>query len=1053
MLVYIYRIRLLLLSISITMRKFDIITLNLKLTLISLFISLLAEAVPTITTSVTSISGFSYNVGNGPSTQQSITVSGSSLTNDITVTPPTNYEISTTSGASFQSTAITLAHAGGVVGLTNIYIRLKAGLSVDTYNNENIVCASTGATTVNVVCYGQVNPSIITAGGGGTFCQTNNVSLTSTGVGVTDYSWTGPNGYTSTSQNPTLTGVTPAMSGTYTVTGTTLSSTNLITNGNFEAGNTGFTSSYTYFVGPKPPNMSEGKYAIANSPQTPHSAFANCGDHTTGTGQQMVINGATVAGVAVWSQTVAVQPGQDYIFTYWVQSVNSTNPSILQLSVNGVLAGSPYTVTSTTCTWQKFQYNASAGASTTLTLQLVNQNTIASGNDFSLDDISFNVVLRDTKTVDITVNPSMPVSVSIAASANPVTSGSSVLYTATPTNGGSSPSYQWKVNGVNAGTNSSTFNYTPSNGESITCVVTSNETCATNNPATSNAIAMTVNAPTNFWKGTIDTDWAKGGNWTTGSVPASGEDVVFATVANYGSAAVNDLLLDADRTIGSLINATTYKVIIPVSTSLIVNNTITTDGNPNRIYIASSSSSPNGSLTFHNPSGSPVYATVEMYCKASWNLSNAINSKYKWQYFGVPIQSLTASPTFDGAYVRAYVETGTSIYNHWVSLSNSSIITPFYGYEICHAAAKKYVLQGALINSNFSSGQLAYSAGALYPGQHVLANPYTAAIDISTINFGSQMEAAVYLYNTGTYNEWLGNSGETIVGDGPGQYNVSPFRLGALGDIPSQIPSMQGFLVKAMSNSSNATVSITYNTAAVKNTTQQRIAAINRVSNMNQPIYPYLRIEVSGKRFKDRIWLVSCDSCSKAYDNGFDGRKLLGSLDIPQLFALENTDTYQVDAVNNIDNTLIGFRAGEDSVYTIRFNHQNLSLLYSNVYFTDLKENKTLNISLGHTDYQFKANNKSSENRFKISSTNINKNDMAASNLKIIDSQETILIDNQSTENGQYSIYTPDGKLLEIKSLPSNSIITLQKSFNTGIYLICAKLSNESISQKIVVNK
>ena len=59
----------------------------------------------------------------------------------------------------------------------------------------------------------------------------------------------------------------------------------------------------------------------------------------------------------------------------------------------------------------------------------------------------------------ITVNPNLPVSVSIAASANPVCAGTSVIFTATATNGGASPSYQWKVNNINAGTNSATYTY------------------------------------------------------------------------------------------------------------------------------------------------------------------------------------------------------------------------------------------------------------------------------------------------------------------------------------------------------------------------------------------------------------------------------------------------------------------------------------------------------------------------------------------------------------------------------------------------------------------
>ena len=73
--------------------------------------------------------------GNGASAEQSFTVEGSNLTNNISITPPTNYEISTATGGSFVATnPITLTQSGGTVSTTTIYVRLKAGLSVNTYN-------------------------------------------------------------------------------------------------------------------------------------------------------------------------------------------------------------------------------------------------------------------------------------------------------------------------------------------------------------------------------------------------------------------------------------------------------------------------------------------------------------------------------------------------------------------------------------------------------------------------------------------------------------------------------------------------------------------------------------------------------------------------------------------------------------------------------------------------------------------------------------------------------------------------------------------------------
>ena len=114
---------------------------------------------PLITLSTTSLTSFTYVVGNGPSTEQSFTAEGSNLSANITLTSPTNYEISTTSDAGGTFTAtdpITLSQTGGTVATTTIYVRLKAGLSVGSYDNEDITAASTDADNKTVTCSGSV---------------------------------------------------------------------------------------------------------------------------------------------------------------------------------------------------------------------------------------------------------------------------------------------------------------------------------------------------------------------------------------------------------------------------------------------------------------------------------------------------------------------------------------------------------------------------------------------------------------------------------------------------------------------------------------------------------------------------------------------------------------------------------------------------------------------------------------------------------------------------------------------------------------------------------
>ncbi len=132
-------------------------------------------------------------------------------------------------------------------------------------------------------------------------------------------------------------------------------------------------------------------------------------------------------------------------------------------------AGACTQATGTTTTWRPIMvFSAVAPAS------IVNSNNI-------------------TANVNSSVTPS--VSIALTSGTNPTCSGGSLTFTATPANGGSSPSYQWKVNGSNVGTNSATYNTSAlTNGQIVTCELTSNAACASPATATSNGITLTVNS-------------------------------------------------------------------------------------------------------------------------------------------------------------------------------------------------------------------------------------------------------------------------------------------------------------------------------------------------------------------------------------------------------------------------------------------------------------------------------------------------------------------------------------------------------------------------------
>ena len=93
--------------------------------------------------------------------------------------------------------------------------------------------------------------------------------------------------------------------------------------------------------------------------------------------------------------------------------------------------------------------------------------------------------------VHMVVNPVVTPVIAITTVHDTICSGTMVTYTSAITGGGSSPGYQWLVNGIVAGTGNS-YSYTPVNGDSISCVFTSSATCATSIATLSNTIHMVV---------------------------------------------------------------------------------------------------------------------------------------------------------------------------------------------------------------------------------------------------------------------------------------------------------------------------------------------------------------------------------------------------------------------------------------------------------------------------------------------------------------------------------------------------------------------------------
>ncbi|MFH0895280.1 MAG: gliding motility-associated C-terminal domain-containing protein, partial [Bacteroidota bacterium] len=117
------------------------------------------------------------------------------------------------------------------------------------------------------------------------------------------------------------------------------------------------------------------------------------------------------------------------------------------------------------------------------------------GNGYRVRVVSSTpALIGNDNGINIIVNSTVTPLVTISASpSGAICAGDIVTFTATETGGGTTPTYQWLVNGANAGTNSSVFSSsTFVNGDIVTCILYSSSTCASPDSAISNAIVLIV---------------------------------------------------------------------------------------------------------------------------------------------------------------------------------------------------------------------------------------------------------------------------------------------------------------------------------------------------------------------------------------------------------------------------------------------------------------------------------------------------------------------------------------------------------------------------------
>lgn len=331
-------------------------------------------------------------------------------------------------------------------------------------------CASTSL-TVTECLPPAVTPSVtnVSCNGG----SNGAVALTVSGTGTISYAWTGPSGYSAATRDISglsagvytvvaSNGVGCATTRTVAVTEPSAISVTPSSNAPICVGNTllltssvtGGTTPYSYsWTGPA------GFSSTAANPTITSVTASHAGTYTLVVTDAMGCNRTATTTVALNTSPI-VSLGPDVsICSGGTVTLNAGNP------------GSTYM-------WN-----------TTATTQMI---TVSTPGTYHVSVTNAGgCVGRDTIVIG-SATSSTP-SIAISASDDSICGGTSVTFTASTSNGGSSPAYQWKVNGTVVSAAGSTYTTsTLANNDSVTCTLVSSLPCAIPSVVNSNKITMHV---------------------------------------------------------------------------------------------------------------------------------------------------------------------------------------------------------------------------------------------------------------------------------------------------------------------------------------------------------------------------------------------------------------------------------------------------------------------------------------------------------------------------------------------------------------------------------
>ncbi|MBR6168072.1 MAG: InlB B-repeat-containing protein [Paludibacteraceae bacterium] len=259
-------------------------------------------------------------------------------------------------------------------------------------------------------------------------------------------------------------------------------------------------------------------------------------------------------------------------------------------------------------------------------------------------------------------------------------------------------------------------------------------------------------------------------------------------------------------------------------------------------------------------------------------------------------------------------------------------------------------------------------------GAYMFANSWTAPIDVKAMEESDfdGSEATIYIFNAGSPAQAEDADVPSSSAVDPGQWVSIPVEAAPyLPENLTVIPSMQAFRINT--TAAKASLTLDYK-KHVYDPALNRADGIEikplRAPKHNDARPNIMRFFVEAPSgYKDNMYLFEREDFMETFDNGWDGRKVFGVSNAPQIYGINGDLKTAINAISDLEGQQVGFKTGTaDSEYTITFNYEGDDTWY----FNDTKEQEATLIS-NDAEYTFTTESDENTARFYISATPIQK--------------------------------------------------------------------------------